>query len=266
VIEASSLQARLSKPWPQRLHGWHHRLLNRSMPPDEIRFVGGPRFHIDPAARYAFDFFGMHDPAMVEELRCFLDLTTSRQRFVDVGAHWGLFSLVFASRPGAMAYAVEPSPTALEVLEHHRAANPDFDLRIKAAAIGASPGEINVELGDHGMALHPRGSVGSLTVPMLSLDVLLEQEEFPVDTLKVDVEGMEVDVLEGAANTLRDSGPITFLEIHPPEIQDAGRRVGELQSLFEDAGYTIRDTKGDEVSDLEDYCGGYAVRRIVARR
>ena len=211
----------------------------------------------------AFNFHAMHSPEMVQELRGFLALTRSRRCLVDVGAHYGLFSLVFSFRPGTVAYAVEPSPEARKMLEHHLAVNPGLDVRVWPVALGRSQGELTFSIGDHGHALRSPGAE-LVTLPVRTLDGLVDQERARPDAVKIDVEGMELEVLEGARKTLSELRPQIFLEVHPSELVASGRRVAEVDALLRAADDWVRDTGAEPVSDLEAFCNG-AIRRVVAR-
>jgi FkbM family methyltransferase len=254
----------MARPLRVRVRARAFRVLNSRLPADEMRFLGGPRVHVHPDARTsAFEFFTMHDPSMVLELSSFLRLTRSLRCLVDVGAYWGLFSLVFASRPGAVAYAVEPSPAALEKLRYHSTANPGLDIRVEPVALGAETGELQVAIDGVGHAV--RSSIPSLSVPIETLDSFLANNNARPDALKIDVEGMELDVLNGASATLRGVGPLLFLEVHPNLLEAAGHRVRDLEVLLHGHGYAFRDSDGAPITDLGAACGGN-ISRVVASR
>lgn len=254
------LRHKLRGPWRHRVRGWRHRIANRGLAGDVFQVMDGPRLVIAPPARRAFNFFAVHDPSMTEEMRSFLRLTRSRRCLVDVGAHYGLFSLVFASRPGATAVAVEPSPSALVVLEHHCGANPDLRITVAPVAMGAEPGEMHVAIDVEGQAT--RSTAGSLAVPVMTLDDLADAHGIRPDALKIDVEGMELEVLLGAAKTLA-LRPVVFLEVHPRDLAAVGAGVREIEQLLRGAGYSLLDSRGRAITDLDTFCGG-AVSRVVA--
>jgi FkbM family methyltransferase len=246
-------------------HAWRHRFANRALGDDQFQFVGGPRIRIHPEAREAFTFFGMYNADMVQELRSFLRLTRSKRCLIDVGAHYGLFSLCFASRSGAVAHAVEPSPTALAILGHNCAVNSNLDVRAQAVAFGSREGQLSVVYEGHGHVVAATPKTAPMTVPMVTLDSFVEREGARPDALKIDVEGMEFDVLAGAGTALAKFSPQIFLEIHPAALVANGRQTAEIQVLLHNAGYGICDTRNRAIDDLEDFCGG-AIQRIVATR
>lgn len=132
---------------------------------------------------------------------------------IDVGASRGQFGL-FASRrfPGARIICFEPLPEPRAALR--RALGGRVDLR--AHAVGASSGTatINISASDDSSSLLPIGErqveefpgtqvESSLEVQVETLDGVLVDETLsgPI-LLKIDVQGLELEVLKGARGTL----------------------------------------------------------------
>jgi FkbM family methyltransferase len=150
---------------------------------------------------------------------------------VDVGAHAGAFSLPLAELPGARVIAFEPLPAAfarLEAAVRARYGAVPGHLELHQAALGAAAGEIVLEVAVVGGAAQeqwastvkdyeamragdPRiDAVRRFTVPMLRLDDLALPD---VTAIKLDAEGAELEVLHGAAATLRRCRPVLSIEI-----------------------------------------------------
>jgi FkbM family methyltransferase len=140
--------------------------------------------------------------------------------FVDVGAHWGIFSLHAATRhPGRVrVLAIEAHPGNIGPLTRNIAANRLGDAaEVVAVAAGAHPGTaplvFNSTMGHslYGLGLpEGAGRLGEITVPVLPIDLLLSERQEYADSriiLKIDVEGYEPEVIEGASDTL-DSGRV----------------------------------------------------------
>ncbi len=132
---------------------------------------------------------------------------------VDVGANQGFFSLYAASK-GATVHSFEPEPRNFAMLERNIAAN-DLQGRVHAwnLAIGRRDGscelyvpEDDVELGsvmvtgDQGLSrLMFQGRARRVRVPCLTLARALALASVAtVDTLKLDCEGAELDILASA--------------------------------------------------------------------
>lgn len=134
--------------------------------------------------------------------------------FVDCGAHVGYYTLRGASLVGGkgLVVAIEPVPATAARLRSNVALNGLANVRVVETAVsrpGVSSGAMAAPIRIHGMAsLKPieavsfRLPIRSLgRVPASTLDVLCA--DLPhVRVLKLDVEGSELDALEGATKLL----------------------------------------------------------------
>jgi FkbM family methyltransferase len=141
--------------------------------------------------------------------------------FWDVGANIGVFSLYAARRRGVSVLAFEPSAANYMVLCRNIQIN-SLDDRVVpycvALAGNTALGVLNLSSPEMGAALHQFGTHGSTsrywsggaepcTQGMIgyTIDDFIRQfrPAFPTH-LKIDVDGLEWPILEGAAQTLRD--------------------------------------------------------------
>jgi hypothetical protein len=74
-----------------------------------------------------------------------------------------------------------------------------------------------------------------------TLDDLSAEFAFRPDALKIDVEGYETFVLQGARQILCEDHPVLFLEIHPAAIQKLGGTLAGLWDLLAEHGYRVHD-------------------------
>ncbi len=168
--------------------------------------------------------------------------------FVDIGAHWGCLTLSAITRhPGrTQAIAVEPHPLNVMQLMRAVAANRAGELvEIVPAAAGDKPGlarlAFNSTMGHSLLESAVRQTGGTpLRVPLITIDQLLAARP-DLDgrrlVIKIDVEGFEPEVLEGARRTL-EAGRVALLvwergqDYRIPERRAAaGRSVDWLSSL-----------------------------------
>ena len=139
---------------------------------------------------------------------------------IDVGAHWGVFSLHGATlhRGSVKVLAIEPDRENLKQLRDAITRNHlSKEIEVIAAAAGAGSGVVplvrNSTMGHSPLGYGLAGSMAkgsSFDAPLISIDRLL-QERPELDTcavfVKIDVEGYEPEVIEGM-RALLDSGRV----------------------------------------------------------
>ncbi len=158
---------------------------------------------------------------------------------IDIGAHWGLFSLhAVTAAEGVTAIAVEPAPDNVDALRRWVGHNGlDDRIAVEAAAVGEhEQGEVTFDrdssMGHHlaregdGEAAH-----GRFTTAMTTIDKLAERHRVDGRTLlKIDVEGLEPEAFAGAQNLLA-SGKVAAI------LWERGRDFdrGDRAQAFHDA-------------------------------
>jgi FkbM family methyltransferase len=152
----------------------------------------------------------------------------------DVGANNGLYTHVLAKR-GAVVDAFEPQPECVAVLRAYAARRRFGSVRVHPMALSGTSGTGTLHV--------PRGSESSpsaslratadtdavLKVPLEPLDAF---EFFDLAFVKIDVEGAELDVLRGGAETLRRCRPLLLVEIEQRHHREPIAEVFEQVALF----------------------------------
>lgn len=178
---------------------------------------------------------------------------------VDVGANIGCHSIVLASLvgPRGRVVAYEPQPLPAALLAANTAALA-ADVRVRRVAVGRTPGTMSVFFPDYEASANPGGwslevGAGNETKQRVELSdapeevavVRLDDEgdalgRRGVALIKIDVEGMELGVLEGAAGLLTSDGPAIFVETreHREAVDDFLASVGycRLEAVGTPAG------------------------------
>jgi len=129
---------------------------------------------------------------------------------VDVGANIGSVTEFFALESTTLRiHAYEPNPAAFEMLRRNIKDN-HLEQRVIALpeAVGRESGDlslwvdVNTTLSTAYMQSSPDEGGRRITVPMVGLDEVWRRlDEAPIWLLKIDTEGAEGDILEGAAQT-----------------------------------------------------------------
>lgn len=110
---------------------------------------------------------------------------------IDGGANMGFFSLAtLRDHPRATITAFEPDPRIADLLRQNLAANGAGHVTVVVAALGAVEG--TAQFSSDGQAGGGVASTGEATVPVVRLSRYLDR---PVDFLKLNIEGAELDVL-----------------------------------------------------------------------
>jgi len=170
---------------------------------------------------------------------------------LDIGAHIGYTTLAFAALyPERKVFAFEPNPINLERFRSNIGLNPALGQRIAVhqLALSNDHGEVvfhssgNVDdetsSGGHLDGITPPLDAGiyvkagfrSFTVPMRRLDDLVRDGGWGrISLMKIDVEGAEHLVLDGASTTLRTDRPVLSIEVHSISCMLA--LVNQLQPL-----------------------------------
>jgi len=192
---------------------------------------------------------GRYEP---NEMYAMASLLRDGMCVVDVGANAGVFTLVAARLVGAggSVYAFEPSARDRARLLANVEANRLANVKVQASALGRAPGKavLHVSSAEHpghntigGFAYSEDTGGGSLEVDVTSLDDFVRAHDLHrLDLLKIDVEGSETMVLQGAQESLRRFRPVIITEAYDPSLRQLGTSAAELLRLLRDAGYDLQ--------------------------
>jgi FkbM family methyltransferase len=164
---------------------------------------------------------------------------------LDVGAHDGLLTLPLARLPGARVLAFEPLPSAHARLAAACAGLANVELRREA--LGAAPGRLmlsvpvvdGVPAEQWASLAKDYGAFASVTTEAHAVEVITidSLDLSDVTHMKVDAEGFEQEVLEGARATLSRCRPVLSLELEERHRAGATRDVPALLAAL---GYETR--------------------------
>lgn len=162
------------------------------------------------------DCYGVHDLPRV----C---------RVIDGGGNVGTFSLFLKwARPEAEVTVVEPSSANQQYLRSNLAQAPSGVQNLQKA-LWSSAGRTRLS-GSDSDALRVSEDAGE-TVETVILQDLVNP---PVDLLKLDIEGAELDVLRAGRNALRDVGRVV-VEFH--RYRQGGATLAGVVEVLESAGF-----------------------------
>jgi FkbM family methyltransferase len=143
--------------------------------------------------------------------------------FIDVGAHVGTWTLHLAPH-FERVIAFEPDPRGWQVLSRNLKLNGIDNVEIVPKAVSNTTGSTRLNLFhnpcsntvmDPGVMERTDSPIGQHEVETVSIDQFVESRGInDVDFVKIDAEGAELLIVEGAVRTLQRHLPDLFIEMH----------------------------------------------------
>lgn len=201
-------------------------------------------------------------------------LEISPQLIFDVGANEGAKTAIFAKLANKVV-SIEPSLSAVAVLEQRFAHNPK--VTIVAKGVGDREGTAQLNILDESNAYNTFSSKwiealnGStpwrpnkivtrvVDIPMITLDALIRLHGVP-NYIKVDVEGYELQVIKGLSKPV----PLISVECHLPEFKEETKKIIYLLSnLSSRAVYNFTTSEPPNAFGSPCWLGPDEMSRVV---
>lgn len=221
-----------------------------------------------------FDYYPLalqgkvYEPSLALQLKTLLRDYDS-PTFVDIGAHYGYFTIYAGKLIGPMGQVISIEPN----MKHYSRLLKNIEInslgeitRTFNLALSDKDGMANMEGWDE-RVLHEGGN-GNIQV--VKFDRLCAKENIRPDIIKIDVRGAEGKVLGGMSDTLKNKVSHLFCELHDDLL---GYTIREIIQILEAAGLEVLEfTKHREVSGGKlipisgDLLSHYDDRMLYARR
>jgi FkbM family methyltransferase len=191
---------------------------------------------------------GCYEP---NEFYCLSRALHPGMTFLDIGANDGLYAL-FASRvvgSEGTVYAFEPSSREFERLQANIALNQISNIQAESIALANVNGNTELRLANNEHA--GQNTLGQFiyegvtspqteTISVRRLDDWLAEANIQqIDVIKMDVEGAEFTVLQGAKQTLTTYHPLLLLELSDSALQAQGSNAQAVLEFLQALGYEI---------------------------
>lgn len=162
------------------------------------------------------------------ELNLFVQIAKKSNTIVDIGANTGVYSILSAKcNENALIYAIEPNPINQIRLKKNIQLNNLLKIKIIGNAIGGTTKTVSFTVPDNDIisdtsSVLPEFSKltyvneikwKEITVFQNTLDDLFKENKDKIDLIKIDVEGYEINVFEGAKSFFYNNSPIIICEI-----------------------------------------------------
>jgi len=208
----------------------------------------------------------VYEPHMVE---LYETLIGPDDTVLDVGANIGLTAILF-SRIAKKVVCFEPSPSTFDYLQRNLQKAQADNVRLFNIGLGRRKEETTITFSKNNRS-------GGFVSDMFNIEqdhvteriiidtldnVLAANNIAKVDFIKIDVEGFEYEVIQGATNTLKSSNPVIVLEMNHFCL-NVFRRIN-----IQDFIYSLRavfpylwaiDTDNSSIMDLHNQTETYAV-------
>jgi FkbM family methyltransferase len=178
-------------------------------------------------------------------LAAFLFLLRADDVVWDVGASVGLFTM-HAAGEGARVIAFEPDPATFARLRHNVGLNGTASrIECRHEALGDREGHVTLRsdgLAGFAPSLADLGRHGAVVrTPMTTIDALVASGVPAPSVLKIDVEGAELLVLQGAGQLLHSATAprVIFMEVHPRFLPAFNGAPEDVERVLAGAGYRI---------------------------
>jgi FkbM family methyltransferase len=185
----------------------------------------------------------------------------------DVGGFLGLMTLFFASRAKHVV-TYEPLPESRRRITTNLELNGFRNVTLRDVALSSEPGDLTLAFDDlmsggasgdpeisrelASSAAHPK----HVTVPVTTIDLEIASGQPIPDLIKVDVEGMEYEVLRGMFGLLAKSKPWVYFELHGTTHEDKRTNAQDVIGKLKDLGYTVYDVeRGRDIGRSETITG-----------
>ena len=214
------------------------------------------KFH----ARYAFSDFKEWGNKHNNFFSTYLSIAKKTKCFFDVGAHIGIVTLPVAKiiEGNGKVFSFEPSKNNLFYLKYHVRKNKLKNVQIIDKAVSSknehsSLYEANQPTGMSSLIpikskkITIRSSVESIT-----LDDFCDNNKIRPEIIKVDIEGSEIELLNGSKKIMKKLKPVFFLSYHPDHIRKIGYKKDELLILLDKLNYEIINFKFEKPKILKN--------------
>lgn len=224
----------------------------------------GLRMKIDPSEflQAHLYLFGSYELPTIRHIRSYL---TPGTVCIDVGAQMGYLSLAMATsaQRQTVVHAFEPEDQNAARFLENMALNSITNVQLHREAVSNVEGTLQLFLsktanaGTHSTLYNERTvTEESIQIPAITLDAFVRKHGLQrLDLIKVDVEGAEFEVLQGADHVLRTLRPRVILELCDTLQIERGLSSRQIKEFMVERGYspyTIADDGAPVPSPLDE--------------
>jgi FkbM family methyltransferase len=177
------------------------------------------------------------------ELDIFARIAAKSKTLLDVGGNIGIYTVLgLVKNPSLEVHAFEPVKQNADYFDRNLKLNKQKQsstVKLNLMAVGNKEGYLELFISEGNSAIHSASSKhsgGNVSekVKMITIDQYCRDNNLKPDLLKIDVEGYDGFVLEGAAVTMSKYKPTLFIEYDPEALENCGYKPKQmLETLFD---------------------------------
>ncbi len=206
--------------------------------PTGINFLSRPKF--EDLARFLFaEIIAKWEPIKIINM-------SKEEIFVDVGANTGYYTLNIASKlKEGKIISIEADPNTFKILEKNCDINKITNSEIHNVACSNHEGNIDFFKTDKHSGINSildqpeNNNFNKIKIKSNTLDNILNSRFKKIDWIKIDVEGAELFVLEGAQETLNYTKHI-IIEIHEHILEKNNQTSQQIINILEKNKFKIK--------------------------
>jgi len=166
----------------------------------------------------------------------------------DVGANMGYYSLIFSKLVGPEGSVISFEPSFINFNKLNENVKHSANITTLNIGVGSSESLLFISQGADDIGATSRISDKAIGngqwVDIVPIDKIVTQNRFP-NAIKIDVEGFEVEVIEGAVNVLkREELKVVGIEVHSEilESRKIENPIGRMEKILSDSGFILEWT------------------------
>ncbi len=159
---------------------------------------------------------------------------------IECGAHHGGQTVLLSRWVGAegKVIAIEPIPENIAILKKNIELNGLTNVTVIEKAVGSNCGKLSMHPRSNASVSSKEDSRSTINVESVTLDSVAEEFNIAPTFIKIDVEGYEYQILDGAKSIIKTT-PAIFVEVHTLTLPRYGRRFEDLWGLVDQNLYDI---------------------------
>lgn len=185
----------------------------------------------------------------------------SKAVIMDIGSNVGAFTIKIAcnsrDHENLKLFAFDPNPFIEKKFRRNVELNQDIARKIsfELAAVGNENKweDFSFESANTGAGKIGNKSENAFRTKVVTIDSFVDENKITdIRFIKIDVEGFEPFVFEGAKNTIRQQKPNLYFEVTETWHNNYGRSAMEIFDFLKDTGYTIYIDRNHQLQEVTD--------------